>query len=459
MQRRFIAGIAGALGLLWGITAAAYAQAETVVQISELTSTGTAERLILQAQVSPTDPAASFEWRFTLRNTEGNTVRVAEFSVSPRCDLTGINIIGTPEGWTATTETAGDGRILWRLTLAADGSNAAQQLDPGETFVFSFLLNKPARQGGGTASARNSQSFSGATVSCVPTETEFNFEMTQARPASFKRTPDPALPPGITWTGCCITGDPRSDIRHTDLACRFVGAVFCIDPGADGKFTSFALGGPAGTDTVVRAVRLIRTIPLVERARQLWPGGRFVQSGEANIRTFFPLKFTPCDTLFTLEVEFDAVSRDASRRVVDVRLNRFNYRVSVRPETLEWVIDALHCDPLGLCEVPCISDEDAYQTLIRQSRELAAAGTNTTAALAALDALDATIMRYCLFGREVFQVDDQGNLLPCAIFAGRLPGNRTFDAFGFGIVDTVENPCCSKLISDIDCLRRQISEP
>jgi len=338
---------------------------------------------------------------------------------------------------------------------AADGSNAAQQLDPNETFVFSFLLNKPARQGGGTAAAKNALSFSGPTVSCIPVETEFSFEMTQARPVTFKRTATPALPSGITWTGCCITGDGRGDIVHTNLACRFVGAVFCIDPGADGKFGSFAFGGAADTDKVVRAVRLVRTQPLVERVPQLWPGGRFVQIGEGNIRTFFPLKYQPCDTVFSLEVEFDSVTRDASRRLVEVRLNRFNYRVSIRPETLEWVVDALHCDPLGLCEVPCITDEDVYRTLIRQARDIATA-QGRDAALAALDAFDMTVTRACLFGQQVFQVDDQGNLLPCAIFAGRLPGNKTMEEFGFGIVDTVENPCCSKLISDIACLRRQI---
>jgi hypothetical protein len=51
-----------------------------------------------------------------------------------------------------------------------------------------------------------------------------------------------------------------------------------------------------------------------------------------------------------------------------------------------------------------------------------------------------------------------GRLTSCDIFkdaAGNnvLPGDRTIDRFGFGIVDTYENPCCCALIAVIDELK------
>src|SRR5262249_50446621 len=150
------------------------------------------------------------------------------------------------------------------------------------------------------------------------------------------------------------------------------------------------------------------------------------------------------------------LTRTVPRVVKDVRVNRFNFKVVVRPETLEWVVDALHCEPLGVCEVPCISDEGLFQTLLTQARAVAAAGTDAQKPNTALDTFEATVVKNCTFQREVFQVDDKGNLLPCALFAGQLPSNNTVADLGFGIVDTIENPCCCKLIADVVCLKKQL---
>jgi hypothetical protein len=299
----------------------------------------------------------------------------------------------------------------------------------------------------------------------TPTVTSFNLEILQAQPCERSTPLTPAfvaLPSGVLSTANRIVGGlDAMAAMGTTPACRFVGAVLCLDPGADGSFRSFTGGGPAGTDTVLQGIKLIKTVPRLDKCPDLWPGNTFVQTGNTGIRTFFPLKYTPCDTVFTLEVEFASENRTIPKQVVDVRVNRFNFRVTVRPETLAWVVEALHCAPLGVCEVPCITDESVFQTLLTQAGAIAsAAGSTEPARLRALnDALDnfeATVIRNCLFQQEVFQVDEKGALLPCAIFAGRLPGNRTVADFGFGIVDTIENPCCCKLISDIVCLKNNL---
>jgi hypothetical protein len=294
-----------------------------------------------------------------------------------------------------------------------------------------------------------------------PTVTTFNFEVLQAKPCSFKRTfIGPQLPAGVTWTGCCIGGAPGGGIvmpSGPGLACHFIGNVLCFDPGPNGDFASFAIGCPKGSNPVVQGVKLIKTLPAISKCPDQFPPGlTFVQTGNTGIRTFFPLKFTPCDTVFTLEIEFACVTPPDRAIPVDVRVNRFNYKVTVRPETLEWVVDALHCEPLGVCEVPCITDEGLFQTLLTQARAVAAAGTDVQKLNTALDTFEATVVKNCTFQQQVFQVDDKGNLLPCAIFAGQLPSNNTVADFGFGIVDTIENPCCCKLITDVVCLKAKL---
>jgi hypothetical protein len=194
----------------------------------------------------------------------------------------------------------------------------------------------------------------------------------------------------------------------------------------------------------------------VGKCPDTFPGGTFVQTGNTGIRTFFPLKFTPCDTVFTLEVEFGSVDSSVPRNIVDVRVNRFNYKVVVRPETLSWVVEALHCEPLGVCEVPCITDEDLFQTLVTQANAVASAVGDLQALNNALDTFEATVVRNCAFRFQMFDGDERGKLLPCAIFGERLPSNSTVGEFGFGLVDTLENPCCCKLIDDVAALKRDL---
>jgi hypothetical protein len=292
-----------------------------------------------------------------------------------------------------------------------------------------------------------------------PTVTTFNFKILQAQPCNPQRADQAGfvrLPAGVLNTDFCVVGG--TDVMSamgTKEACRFVGSIFCLDPGPNGDFASFTGGGPAGTDAVIQGIKLIKIVPLVGKCPDTFPGQTFVQTGNTGIRTFFPLKFTPCDTTFTLEIEFGSVDRTVPKNPADVRVNRFVWRVTVTPATLEWVVEALHCEPLGVCEVPCITDEALFQTLLTQSRTVAAAGTDIQKLNASLDQFEATVVANCLFQLRVFAFDAKGGLQPCAIFNGQLPSNST-TALGFGIVDTVENPCCCKLIDDVTCLKKEL---
>lgn len=286
-----------------------------------------------------------------------------------------------------------------------------------------------------------------------------------------------ALPPGIVDAGFCLGGPLAGGSPVTELkafpACRFIGGVLCLDPGPAGNFESFLSGCPAGTTPVIQGVKLRKIEPRIPKCPDVYPGIDFTQTGLSGIRTFWALKYTPCETIFRLDLEIGCVGRDAAgrERVVQVHVNRFNFKVVIRPDTFRWVVEALHCQPLGLCEVPCITDEGLFQRLLEQADAIAAqargaAGGDQASLRALNDTLDRTealIVRFCLFTTQVWGVRDKtGVLVPCIIWEqkgaapGFIPGNKTIGQFGFGIVDTIEHPCCCKLIADIFWLKDQL---
>jgi hypothetical protein len=282
-----------------------------------------------------------------------------------------------------------------------------------------------------------------------------------------------ALPAGITNAAYCLggplAGTTGGVVELTQFpACRFVGGVLCLDPGPNGNFESFLSDCPAGLVPAIQGVKLRKVEPRIPKCPDTYPGIDFTQTGISGIRTFWALKYTPCDTTFTLDVEIGCVGKDAlgRERVSQVRLNRYIFKVVARAETFRWVVEALHCQPLGLCEIPCITDEGLFQRLLSQAdaikNQALAAQAGSQSDLRALnDTLDRTeslIVKFCLFTFATWSVDDKGVVNPCAIFEakggkGFIPGNRTIEKFGFGIVDTLEHPCCCKLIADIYCIK------
>ena len=55
--------------------------------------------------------------------------------------------------------------------------------------------------------------------------------------------------------------------------------------------------------------------------------------------------------------------------------NSFNFTVSITPDTLSWVVQALHNEPLGVCDVPCITDEGLFVQLITLARRTLSVGS------------------------------------------------------------------------------------
>jgi hypothetical protein len=138
--------------------------AQTVTQVSTLTSTTTGEVLQLRASVVPVPNSNRFEWNYALTNPAGNSVRINSFTAAPRAVLDSAVITRSPVSWIASKAGGPEPKIVWTW-LPNDPSNptnTAAQLDPGETFQFGFELNQGAVENGGSASA--SGGFSGPSV-------------------------------------------------------------------------------------------------------------------------------------------------------------------------------------------------------------------------------------------------------------------------------------------------------
>jgi PEP-CTERM motif len=138
--------------------------AQTVTQVSTLTSTTTGQVLQLRATVVPLPNTNRFDWNYSLTNPAVNTVRISSFTAAPRAVLDSAVITRSPVSWIASRAGGPDPKITW--TWLPDNptnpTNLAAQLDPGETFQFGFELNQGAVPDGGSASA--SGGFSGPSV-------------------------------------------------------------------------------------------------------------------------------------------------------------------------------------------------------------------------------------------------------------------------------------------------------
>ena len=182
---------------------------------------------------------------------------------------------------------------------------------------------------------------------------------------------------------------------------------------------------------------------------------RYFQFG-TGVRTWWSLNFTQPGTQFILEV----VSVCRAPGTGDPRVNQdiWTWRVVADVHTLRYVIDLMHGGAISTLEVPCILGEDMYDALLKARQELEDAIKTTK-----LDAIgdkifnfEALIVANCLFvevlnplvaypGPDQFgapNIQPPGNLAQ-TVFVGA--GSAVA-----GIIDTIENPCCCKLLVDLE---------
>jgi hypothetical protein len=222
----------------------------------------------------------------------------------------------------------------------------------------------------------------------------------------------------------------------------------------------------------VQAYRLIKEVPGSFKCPDVYGFPHFDGDGKlipyryfqfgSGVRTWWSLNFTQPGTKFILEVTSVCRNSDAAGGVPGnpaLHVDRWTWRVTATVETLEQLIEMMHGGAISTLEVPCILAEDMYDALVKartRLRDAIAGGDRTSVGNAIFD-FEALVVANCVFA-EV--------LNPLAAFPGpaqfsqpnfQPPGNLaqpvkigTVTTGMAGIIDTIENPCCCKLLVDLE---------
>jgi hypothetical protein len=226
-------------------------------------------------------------------------------------------------------------------------------------------------------------------------------------------------------------------------------------------FTPFARCPEFFSNAFVQSFRLTKNIPASNKCPSTYQAQTFVQFG-SNIRTWWPLTYTEPGTTFTLELMVLCTGTPGGPRAFerDFHIDRWQWMVVVTFESLQAVIDLLHENPIGTSEIPCIAAENMYLALKGTVSKLQFClfQPNNTATQRRVNAqnqlfnLEALITVFCVVGDcfESTAINPGGAIFPSGTFP---PGNDPILSFGgslTGIIDTPENPCCCKLLVDVE---------
>jgi hypothetical protein len=244
----------------------------------------------------------------------------------------------------------------------------------------------------------------------------------------------------------------------------------------------------------VQGYRLIKQVPGSFKCPDVYGLPHFDDKGNlipyqyyqfgSGVRTWWSLNFTQPGTQFILEVV--SVCRtgpifamgEGGSVLFDVNTgkpiilspggtpvlhkDRWIWRVVADTDTLATLINLMHTGAVGTLEVPCILGEDMYDALIKAQTRLANAIAETTGTRLAdvgnaIFDMEALVVANCLFvellnplvafpGPAQFgapNISLPGNLAPTVSFS-------TQGSAVAGIIDTIEHPCCCKLLVDLE---------
>jgi hypothetical protein len=251
----------------------------------------------------------------------------------------------------------------------------------------------------------------------------------------------------------------------------------------------FAVTPPGESNCVVQAYRLFKMVPGSFKCPDVYGLPHFDADGNlipyqyiqfgTGVRTWWSLNFTQPGTRFLLQVvsacQFTPILRDAQGNPIllngqvqvigstqtRIHMDSWRWRVVADVHTLRYVIDLMHGGAISTLEVPCILGEDMYDALIKAQERLrdairSTSETRLTEVGNAIFDFEALIVANCLFV-EV--------LNPLVAFPGpdqfgapnfQPPGNLAQTVFFgqgsavAGIIDTIEHPCCCKLLVDLE---------
>jgi hypothetical protein len=180
-----------------------------------------------------------------------------------------------------------------------------------------------------------------------------------------------------------------------------------------------------------------------------------------HLRTWWTLRYTQPGTKFVLDV---VVVDTGANGAPAFHIDRWVWIIVADTRTFPYVLDLLHQDAVGTFEVPCILAEDVVSNLRSLFGNFATAvgQGNQAGEFNGLINLEAYIAMNCLMTDVA---------MPEIIYPGpTVNGQPTYQPPGnqaevnatlapgtpLGILDTTENPCCCKLLVDLEFMGQQL---
>jgi hypothetical protein len=372
-------------------------------------------------------------------------------------------------------------KINWFVPVT--GSQALF-LQPGQTKTYSFLLANGADPTfRGKAGALDTFGFSGDTLGCppppppsggggtpgpgIPVRQHGPFYLAEAYPALVQSF-DPKS--GISADACFLNGTTQAPAPAADA----VPGLLCLAKGVGNLLNNpFAECAQGETFPRVQGVSMSKIIPgsfkcdafgmpKVDPTTGATSPAQTLFLDANHLRTWWTLKFTQPGTKFVLDV---VVVCTGAQGQPTFHIDRWVWIVVADVRTFPLVVDLLHQDAVGTFEIPCILGEDVVSTIRSQFANFAAAvgSGNQNAIFNNMIDLEAFIAMNCL----LMEVAVPEAIYPAAGSAGKAPtyqppGNQAVldTIFGsgrpFGILDTTENPCCCKLLADLEFMGQQL---
>lgn len=189
----------------------------------------------------------------------------------------------------------------------------------------------------------------------------------------------------------------------------------------------------------IKNVTIQKTTPQLNQCADLFPARVVSLSGTPNVRLWWPLMYEVPGTTWTLTILYGTTTPydddgAGPNPPSYVHTEKWVWRVEADLDRMRQLLTLFREIPFGLDEVPLISDEVLYVTLLQQLDDIASA-TDTLTAEFELGQFEMTVMDACIT---------------------ESPEHPNPTGMGTGIANTSENPACCKLLVDAEYVGNQL---